>query len=84
MKQASPIQHITKDLPPVLLIVGERDFPMLEADAKVFVGKAKEVKVAVDFAVTKGRDHMGVVKALLEEKSDVMEKVQDFISKAKE
>jgi acetyl esterase/lipase len=33
MKAASPIQHVSKDLPPTLLVVGEKDFPMLEGDA---------------------------------------------------
>src|SRR5262249_50373860 len=41
MKDASPIQHVSKDLPPTLLVVGERDFPMLGADAKAFAEKGK-------------------------------------------
>ena len=81
MKDASPISHISKDLPPVLLIVGERDFPMLEADAKEFVERAKEQKTTATSFVTKGRDHMGVVRALLDEKSDVSEKVRAFLNK---
>ena len=40
MKNASPIQHITKDLPPILLVVGDRDFPMLEGDAKALIAAA--------------------------------------------
>jgi acetyl esterase/lipase len=80
MNDASPVQHITKDLPPVLLIVGERDFPMLEADAKAFVEKAKESKAPATSYLTKGRDHMGVVRALVEDKSDVMAKVQEFVA----
>lgn len=83
LKDASPLRHITKDFPPVLLIVGERDFPMLEGDAKTFVERATAEKVAAAMLVTKGRDHMGVVKALLEDKSDVLEKVREFISKPK-
>jgi acetyl esterase/lipase len=84
MKDASPIEHITKNLPPVLLIVGERDFPMLEADAKAFVEKAKEAQATAASVVTKGRDHIGVVRALVDEKSDVLEKVREFVGKPKE
>lgn len=78
MKDASPLRHISKDMPPVLLIVGERDFPMLENDAKAFVERAAAEKASASMFVTKGRDHMGVVRALLEDKSDVLEKVRQF------
>lgn len=83
MKDASPIRHITKNLPSVLLIVGERDFPMMEADAKRFVELATAEKATAAMFVTKGRDHMGVVRSLVDDKSDVLEKVQAFLSKAK-
>jgi acetyl esterase/lipase len=84
MKGASPIQHVTKALPPVLLVVGERDFPMLEGDAKAFVEKAKGVNVVAALFVAKERDHMGVVKSLLEEKSAVLERVLAFLRQPKE
>jgi acetyl esterase/lipase len=84
MKDASPVQHITKDLPPVLLIVGERDFPMLEGDAKAFAEKAKAVEAKTTLYVVKERDHLGVVKSLLEDKSPVTEQVLEFLNKLKE
>src|SRR5205823_1445926 len=65
MPDASPLQHITKNLPPVLLVVGEHDFPMLEGDARLFVDKAKSAGVSATFFVAKSRNHMGVVQALL-------------------
>ena len=83
MKNASPLRHITKDLPPVLLIVGERDYPMLEADAKAFVERATAGKSTATMLVAKSRDHLGVVKALLEDKSDVLDKVREFLSRPK-
>jgi acetyl esterase/lipase len=83
MKAASPVQHITKELPPVLLVVGEHDFPMLEGDAKGFVEKAKSFNVAATMFVVKDRDHMGVVKSLIEDKSPVMEQVVAFLGKFK-
>jgi dipeptidyl aminopeptidase/acylaminoacyl peptidase len=81
MRDASPVNHVTKKLPPALLVVGEHDFPMLEGDAKAFVEKAKAEKAKSAMLVAKGRDHMGVVKALLEDKSDVLEGVLEFIRK---
>ncbi len=84
MRDASPVRHVSPRLPPVLLVVGERDFPMLEGDARAFVEKAKEAKAEAALFVAKGRDHMGVVRSLLEEKSPVRERVLDFLGKWKD
>lgn len=83
LKEASPIQHLTKDLPPTLLVVGEKDFPMLEADAKAFAGKAKGLGVTVETFTAKGKDHMGVVAAVREEKEPIREKVNEFLAELK-
>ncbi len=81
MKDASPIRHVTKSLPPTLLVVGERDFPMLEGDAKAFAKRAKEMDVPVEVFLAKGCDHMGVVRSLLEDRSAVREQVLAFLAK---
>jgi acetyl esterase/lipase len=83
MKAASPIQHVSRGMPPTLLVVGERDFPMLEGDAKAFAEKAKTAGVAVRTAVAKGQDHMGVVRSLLKDKSLVLEEVLAFLKETK-
>lgn len=79
MKAASPIQHVAKSLPRTLLIVGDRDFPMLEGDAKRFAEKAKGVGITVETFTAKERDHMGVVKSLLEDRSPIQEQVLAFL-----
>lgn len=81
LKAASPIQHVSKDLPPTLLIVGEKDFPMLERDARSFAEKAKGVGREVTTFVGKGCDHMGVVRSLLEDHSPIQGQVLAFIRK---
>ena len=81
MADASPIRHVSKAMPRTHLVVGENDFPMLEGDAKAFVEKATAEKATATLFVTKKRDHMGVVKALLDDKSDVLESVQKFLTK---
>jgi acetyl esterase/lipase len=79
MKAASPIQHVSKDLPPTLLVVGEKDFPMLEKDAQTFAENAKDVGSEVTTFVGKGCDHMGVVRSLLEDRSAIRERVLSFL-----
>jgi acetyl esterase/lipase len=83
MKAASPIQHVSKDLPPTLLVVGEKDFPMLEKDAQAFAERAKEVDRKVTTFIGKGCDHMGVIRSFLEDRSAVQEQVLAFL-KSKE
>ena len=83
MKAASPIQHVAKTLPRTLLIVGDRDFPMLEADAKAFAEKAKGVGVTVETFTAKERNHMAVVRSILEDKSPIQEQLLAFLKGAK-
>jgi acetyl esterase/lipase len=84
MRDASPVRHVSRRLPPVLLVVGERDFPMLEGDGKAFVAKAKGAGAEAALFVARGRDHMGVVRSLLDEKSPVRDRVLDFLRQAQE
>lgn len=81
MKDASPVRHISKTLPPTLLLVGDHDFPMLEADAGTFARVAKEVGAVVDIEVIKDRDHMGMVRGLLTDKDPAFERLGKFIDK---
>lgn len=81
MKSASPIQHITKDLPPMLLVVGENDFPMLAGDAKAFAKKAEDLGKKVEVVIATGKDHMGVAAGMLDEKEQVLQEVLKFLRK---
>lgn len=83
MRDASPLRHVTKALPPMLLVVGERDFPMLAGDAAAFAAKAKDAGASVSVFLAKGKDHMGVVRALLEDDSPVLAKVREFLGEGK-
>jgi acetyl esterase/lipase len=83
MRNASPLRHMTKALPPTLLVVGERDFPMLAGDAAAFAAKAKDVGATVSVFLAKGKDHMGVVRALLEDDSPVLAKVREFLGEGR-
>jgi acetyl esterase/lipase len=84
MKDASPIRHVSKKLPRTLLVVGDRDFPMLEGDAKAFAAKATEAGAEVSVFVAGKCDHMGTVRQLLEADSPVLERVLAFFKKVEE
>lgn len=79
MRDASPLSHVGPALPPALLVVGERDFPMLAADARAFAARASKLGHQVPVVIARGRDHLGVVAALAEPSSDVLDAVVAFL-----
>jgi hypothetical protein len=64
----------------VLLVVGARDFPMLEGDARAFIDKAKGVGASATLFVAKECDHMGVVRSLIEDKSPTLDRAVAFLT----
>jgi len=82
MKDASPIEHVSKLLPRTLLVVGQNDFPMLEADARRFMEKAAQAGRKVDFLLAPGKDHMGVARGMIDPADPVPRKVLEFLKSA--
>jgi acetyl esterase/lipase len=80
MKDASPIQHVSKDLPHALLLVGDHDFPMFAGDAATFAAAAKKAGAKVQTEVIKDRDHLGMVRKLVEENDSVFRKLIAFVT----
>ncbi len=82
MKDASPIHHLAGTLPPTLIIVGEKDFPMLERDAEVFAKKAGEMGRKVEVVIAAGKDHLGIARGMLDETDPVLSNALRFLSEA--
>lgn len=81
LKQASPVVHLSKLLPPTMLVVGERDFPMLANDAKAFAAQAKTLGLELPVLITPKKDHMGNIRQLMEEPTEVTKQIMVFIEK---
>jgi acetyl esterase/lipase len=79
MRAASPIEHLSKALPPLLLIVGERDFPMLPGDVRAYAARAKELGIEVPWLEVAGCDHGGTAAGLLDDESPIQERVLAFL-----
>ncbi|HEX8524000.1 MAG TPA: alpha/beta hydrolase [Tepidisphaeraceae bacterium] len=56
-KQISPMTHVSKDDPPVLLIHGDKDVLVPMQQSEVLVEKLKEVEVPVKLVVRPGMGH---------------------------
>jgi acetyl esterase/lipase len=81
LRQASPMVHLSKLLPPTMLVVGERDFPMLAGDAKAFAAQAKTLGLEVPVLISPKKDHMGNIRQLLEEPNEVTKQIMAFVEK---
>jgi acetyl esterase/lipase len=57
---AQPIKHIRKDVPPILIINGDRDPLTSEAQAARFAHKMKEIGAPVTYLMIPGGDHHSV------------------------
>jgi dipeptidyl aminopeptidase/acylaminoacyl peptidase len=79
LRDASPLRHVSAALLPALLVVGDHDFPMLEADARAFAARAAAAGRTIPVVVAKDRDHMAVVAGLAERESDVLDAVVAFL-----
>jgi acetyl esterase/lipase len=82
MKNASPIQHVSKSLPPVLMFVGDNDYPALAGDDKLFVDALTRAGGKAALVVVKNCDHMGTIRSAVEETSDVHKRIVKFLAGA--
>lgn len=81
MRAASPLQHVSRELPPTWLVVGEHDFPMLDGDARAFAARGKELGIEIRVDVAHARDHMGVVASLLDDDDAIWKGLLDFLAR---
>ena len=81
MQAASPDAHVAAGLPPIQLIVGDGDLPMLAGDMERFRANCAAAGNQVAIVRARGRDHMGLVPALLQD-GDVNREVVRFLEGA--
>jgi acetyl esterase/lipase len=82
MKEASPISQLQSALPPTLLLVGERDFPMLALDARAFIARENNLGGHAEFALIPAKDHLGMARGMTDEKDPVLKAVLAFLEKS--
>jgi acetyl esterase/lipase len=79
IEDAGPIWHVSRGMPPTLLVVGGQDFPMLEGDARAFARKAEGFGDRVRVIVVPGKDHLGVARGMIDSQDMVLAAVREFI-----
>ena len=81
MKDASPVSHVCAGLPPLLLLVGEQDFPAIDGQTREFARKAEAAGNIVEFALIPGKDHMSMARGMTDANDPVFVRVLAFLKK---
>lgn len=62
LREASPMHHVARGLPPFLIVVAEDDPAVLREQAREFADALRDVEVNAMFVSIKGRDHLSIVR----------------------
>jgi acetyl esterase/lipase len=60
-KNAFPLSHVKKGLPPFLIIYADRDLPTLDKNAEAFAKELKEKEVKVEVLPAAKRNHLSLI-----------------------
>lgn len=78
---ASPIQHVSKDCPPCVLIYADKDLPFLDAMARDMCKALTGAKCEAELCEIKDRNHINVMYDASKPTDPVFEKVETAIRK---
>ncbi len=78
---ASPIHHVKAELPPFLLLYGDKDLPTLDLLAVQFHKALKNAKVDSELMEMKKRDHFGILGHMLEQEDPALQAMLKFLAR---
>ena len=67
LREASPRTHVRPAMPPIQLVIGQHDLPSLARDVELFRSQCEASGGRIDLVRASGRDHMGLVTALVDD-----------------
>lgn len=79
LEDASPITHLRREVPRMLILVAQSDFPALKAQAQRFYDKAKQISAPVSFFEMPDRDHITTISKLLDPNDVAVKKILEFV-----
>ncbi|MEZ0300049.1 MAG: alpha/beta hydrolase [Candidatus Methylacidiphilales bacterium] len=82
---AAPVHHLRTGIPPMLVLVGDNDWPARLEENAYFVSALKKVggNTNISFLVIKGRDHGGILKNTAEPGDPAATAILEFMSTGK-
>jgi acetyl esterase/lipase len=79
-KNAFPLSHIKKDLPPFLIVYADRDLPTLDKGAEEFAKELKEKEVKVELLQVAKRNHLSLITEASEDDDPTALAMRRFIA----
>lgn len=78
---AAPIHYLRKDLPPLLLLIGDKDWPARLEENQYFYAALKKVgdNPNVSFRIIPDRDHGGILSKTAEDRDPAATAIIDFM-----
>ncbi len=80
-KLASPVHHVRSQLPPFLILYGERDLPMLDEQAQSLHQTLEKNKNDTQLIELKDRDHFTIIGRMLSQEDEAVQAMLQFLSK---
>jgi acetyl esterase/lipase len=80
-KKASPLFNVTGKHPPFLLVYADSDYPLLDVMAEKMGQALKDAKCEVSTLKMEKRDHISIIKKMVEDDDPTQQAVLDFVKK---
>jgi acetyl esterase/lipase len=80
-KDASPLEHVKGNHPPFLILYGDRDFPTCDVFSERMCEALTEAKCEACTLKVKDRDHISIIKRMLDEGDPTANSIVDFIAR---
>jgi acetyl esterase/lipase len=80
-KDASPLEHVAGGHPPFLILYGDRDFPTCDVFSERMCEALTEAKCDASTLKIKDRDHISIIKRMLDEGDPTAGSIVDFIAR---
>src|SRR5262249_35705813 len=80
-KDASPLEHVRGNHPPFLILYGDRDFPTCDVFSERMCQALTEAKCEASTVKVKERDHISIIKRMLDDGDPAARAIVEFIGK---
>lgn len=82
-KKASPLYHLHKGMPPMLIYVGEKTYPSIKASNEKLVAELKSLGYGPGFQILKGKKHKPMITQFLNSGNQRYKEIIGFMQKEK-
>ena len=82
-KAASPIYHLHKGMPPMLILRGGKTYPSIESSTEKFVMELPKYNATPRYKVVKGKHHIAMIFQFLNSRNPLYKDILNFMKEQK-